>query len=169
MQNTSICGEFEIQIIHFENHLNVFKNHFLKFKKDFQKLDLWFVIYSLVGYTFCSGHFFSCLQPFVRYLEISAPVSRAKNRVTCMSYRSQRVNIEVWKISNCSKMCFFVSFCAKNDIFGEIWWFFEIFFEIWGHVNPLKTIRFWDFRVFLLRRRKTLTANIFGTTIAMDL
>ena len=112
---------------------------------------------------------FSYLQPFECYFKISAPASRAKNRVTYMSYRSQRVNTEVWKISNFSKLCFFVSFWAKNEIFAEIWRFFEIFYEIWGHVNPLKTIRFWDFRVFLLRRRKTLTANIFGTTIAMDL
>ena len=33
--------------------------------------------------------------------------------------------------------------------------------------NPLKTIRFWDFRVFILRRRKTLTVYIFGNTIAI--
>ena len=156
-----------------------FSRFFTETTQNFYRIYLWnynsygpvvWLIRSTIsrGTKSCST-FFSYLQPFWRYMKITAHASRAKNRVTYMSYRSQRVNTEVWKISNCSKMCFFVSFWAKNEIFGEIWWFFEIFFEIWGHVNPLKTIRFWDFRVFLLRRRKTLTANIFGTTIAMDL
>ena len=156
-----------------------FSRFFTETTQNFNRMYLWnynsygpviWLIWSTISIeTFYSGHFFSYLQPFVRYLKISAPASRAKNRVTYMSYRSQRVNTEVWKISNCSKMCFFISFWDKNEIFGEIWWFFEKNFEILGHVNPLKTIRFWDLRVFLLRQRETLTACIFGTTIAMDL
>ena len=64
---------------------------------------------------------------------------------------------------------FFASFWVKNEIFGEIWAFFEKIFQNLGHVNPLNTIRFWDFCDFSLRQRETLTAHIFGTTIAMDL
>ena len=76
---------------------------------------------------------------------------------------------EVWKISNFPKKCFFASFWVKNEIFGEIWAFFEFFVQNLAHVNPLNTIRFWDFRDFSLRQRETLTAHIFGTRIAMDL
>jgi hypothetical protein len=36
-------------------------------------------------------------------------------------------------------------------------------------VNPLNTIRFRDFREFLLRQCETLTAHISETTITMDL
>ena len=156
-----------------------FTRFFTETTRNFDRMYLWnynsygpvvWLIWSTIsrGTKNCST-FFSYLQPFWRYMKITAHAYRAKNRVTYMSYRSQRVNIKVWKISNFSKLCFFVSFWAKNEIYGKIWWFFEIFYEILGHVNPLKTIRFWDFRVFSLRRRKTLTACNFGTTIAMDL
>ena len=78
----------------------------------------------------------------MRYSKISAHASRAENRGTYMSNGSQRVIQRCEKFQISPKSVFFASFWVKNEIFGEIWAFFENFFQNLGHVNPLNTIRF---------------------------
>merc|ERR1712074_86546 len=56
---------------------------------------VWLIRSTISRGTKSRGTFISYFQPFWRYMKITAHASRAKNRVTYMSYRSQRVNIEV--------------------------------------------------------------------------
>ena len=81
--------------------------------------------------SFYLGHFFSYLQPFVRYLKISAPASRAKNRGTYMSNGNQRVIQRCEKSQISPKSVFLPVFGSKMRYMAKFGHFSNFWFKIW--------------------------------------